>query len=167
MNPKTSWILFISTGITLFLGFNANNIWIIGGLLGLIPAITWVINDLRAKTFGSDILAVLALVGTLLTDELFAASVIAFMLASGRILESWAQVRAEKQLKSLIERVPRVTNRVLITGKIEEVELNQIVIGDRLLVRSGEIVPTNGQLTQAATLDESALTGEPLPVNRA
>ncbi len=167
MNPKTSWILFISTGIALFLGFNANNIWIIGGLLGLIPAITWVLNDLRAKTFGSDILAVLALVGTLLTDELFAASVIAFMLASGRILESWAQVRAEKQLKSLIERVPRVTNRVLITGKIEEVELNQIVIGDRLLVRSGEIVPTNGQLTQAATLDESALTGEPLPVNRA
>ena len=167
INPKVSWILFISAGITLILGFNSNVFWIIGGLLGLIPAITWVINDLRSKTFGSDILAVLALIGALLTGELFAASVISFMLASGRILESWAQARAEKQLKALIERVPRFSNRVLSTGMIEEIELNEIAVGDRLLVRSGEIVPTNGQLTQAATLDESALTGEPFPVNRA
>lgn len=163
---RLSWVLFISTGITLFLGFNQNRIWIIGGFLGLIPAITWVMNDLRRKTFGSDILAVFALIGALLTDELFAASVIAFMLASGRILESWAEGKAERQLKSLIERVPRTTHKVGSNGKLSEITISQIVVGDRLLVRSGEIVPTNGQLCVSAILDESALTGEPLPISR-
>ena len=163
---RFSWILFISTGITLSFGFIQNEFWVIGGLLGLIPAVSWVINDLRQKTFGSDILAVLALIGTLLTDELFAASVIAFMLASGRILESWAEGRAERQLKSLIERVPRTTHKVVSNGQLTEIQLSQIVVGDRLLVRSGEIVPTNGQLCVSAILDESALTGEPLPITR-
>ena len=163
---RFSWILFISTGITLSFGFSQNEFWVIGGLLGLIPAVSWVINDLRQKTFGSDILAVLALIGTLLTDELFAASVIAFMLASGRILESWAEGRAERQLKSLIERVPRTTHKVVSNGQLTEIQLSQIVVGDRLLVRSGEIVPTNGQLCVSAILDESALTGEPLPITR-
>ena len=163
---RFSWILFVSTGITLSFGFSQNEFWVIGGLLGLIPAVSWVINDLRQKTFGSDILAVLALIGTLLTDELFAASVIAFMLASGRILESWAEGRAERQLKSLIERVPRTTHKVVSNGQLTEIQLSQIVVGDRLLVRSGEIVPTNGQLCVSAILDESALTGEPLPITR-
>jgi len=163
---RFSWILFISTGITLSFGFIQNEFWVIGGLLGLIPAVSWVLNDLRQKTFGSDILAVLALIGTLLTDELFAASVIAFMLASGRILESWAEGRAERQLKSLIERVPRTTHKVVSNGQLTEIQLSQIVVGDRLLVRSGEIVPTNGQLCVSAILDESALTGEPLPITR-
>ena len=163
---RFSWILFISTGITLSFGFSQNEFWVIGGLLGLIPAVSWVLNDLRQKTFGSDILAVLALIGTLLTDELFAASVIAFMLASGRILESWAEGRAERQLKSLIERVPRTTHKVVSSGQLTEIQLSQIVVGDRLLVRSGEIVPTNGQLCVSAILDESALTGEPLPITR-
>ena len=163
---RFSWILFISTGITLSFGFSQNEFWVIGGLLGLIPAVSWVINDLRQKTFGSDVLAVLALIGTLLTDELFAASVIAFMLASGRILESWAEGRAERQLKSLIERVPRTTHKVVSNGQLTEIQLSQIVVGDRLLVRSGEIVPTNGQLCVSAILDESALTGEPLPITR-
>ena len=163
---RFSWILFISTGSTLSFGFSQNEFWVIGGLLGLIPAVSWVINDLRQKTFGSDVLAVLALIGTLLTDELFAASVIAFMLASGRILESWAEGRAERQLKSLIERVPRTTHKVVSNGQLTEIQLSQIVVGDRLLVRSGEIVPTNGQLCVSAILDESALTGEPLPITR-
>jgi len=163
---RKSWALFILTGLSLIIGFGSEAAWIIGGLIGLIPATNWVIQDLRRKTFGSDILAVFALIGAISTNELFAASVVSFMLASGRILESWAEGQAERQLKSLIERVPRKTHLVKSNGQIEEILIEDVNIGDRILIRTGEIVPTDGQLLTAATLDESALTGEPLPVNR-
>ena len=115
---------------------------------------------------GSDVLAVLALLGALFTDELFAAAVISVMLATGRVLESWAEGQAERQLKALLSRMPRNVHRVRIDGSIEEIEIEQVNIGDHLLIRSGEITPTDGNLIGIATLDESALTGEPLPVQR-
>jgi len=160
------WLLFLLSGISLSFGFAIRELWIIGGLIGLIPAINWVIQDFRRQTFGSDILAVFALIGAIATDQLFAAAVVSFMLASGRILESWAEGQAERQLKSLIERVPRITHLVKPSGDIEEILIEDVKIGDRVLIRSGEIVPTDGQLLINATLDESALTGEPLPINR-
>ncbi|CAN2188074.1 ZntA Cation transport ATPase [Candidatus Nanopelagicaceae bacterium] len=160
-------VLLISALTTLMLGFATDYFWIASGLIGLIPATLWFIRDLREKTMGSDVLAVLSLVSTLLTDELFAASVIAVMLASGRVLESWAVGQAERQLKSLLARMPRNVNRVNDDGSLEQIKIEEIAIGDKLLIRSGEITPADGRLTIAATLDESALTGEPLPVQRA
>lgn len=151
---------------TLALGFIAEPFWILSGLLGLIPALTWLIQDIRNKSMGSDVLAVLSLLSTLLTHELFAASVISVMLASGRVLETWAVGQAERQLKALLARMPRTVNRVGADGAIEQIKVEDIVVGDRLLIRSGEITPTDGVLSIAATLDESALTGEPLPVQR-
>ena len=165
-NSKKSWLLFLLSGISLIIGFGFEKVWIFGGLIGLIPATNWVIQDLRKRTFGSDILAVFALIGAILTNELFAASVVSFMLASGRILESWAEGQAERQLKSLIARVPRNTHIVKADGQIDQISIEDVKIGDRVLIKSGEIVPTDGQLLMSATLDESALTGEPLPVNR-
>ena len=158
--------LLITSTITLLAGFHLNSIWIIGGLVGLIPATIWFVNDLKVKTMGSDVLAILALLGALFTGELFAAAVISVMLATGRVLESWAEGQAERQLKALLSRVPRIVHRIDKNGEISEIKIDQINIGDRLLIRSGEITPTDGLLDLPATLDESALTGEPLPVSR-
>ena len=164
--PSGNWLLFISSGLALIIGFGVEKVWIIGGIIGIIPAIIWVVRDLRHRTMGSDVLAVLALIGAIFTDELFAASVVAFILASGRLLESWAEGQAERQLKSLLARVPRTTHRVDVDGTIQEIPIQDVIVGNRILVRGGEIVPTDGELLIAAVLDESALTGEPLPVNR-
>lgn len=158
--------LLAASTITLILGFFIEQSWILAGLIGLVPAVTWLINDLRHKTMGSDVLAVLALLGALFTDELFAAAVISVMLATGRVLESWAEGQAERQLKALLSRMPRNVHRVKSDGAIEEIDIELIKIGDQLLIRSGEITPTDGNLLGGATLDESALTGEPLPVQR-
>lgn len=158
--------LLIASLSTLILGFVAEPFWIVSGLCGLVPALTWLIRDIRNKTMGSDVLAVLSILSTLLTGELFAAAVISVMLASGRVLESWAVGQAERQLKALLERMPRTVNRVGVGGAIETIAVEAIAIGDRLLIRSGEITPTDGTLSINAVLDESALTGEPLPVNR-
>ncbi len=163
---KGNWLLFISSGLLLSLGFKNDFFWAAGGVIGLIPAVSWVLRDLRQHTMGSDMLAVLALIGAVFTGELFAASVVSLMLASGRVLESWAEGQAERQLKSLLARVPRITHRVNNDGSISEITIDAVSIGDQILVRSGEIVPTDGDLLADAILDESALTGEPLPVSR-
>ena len=61
----------------------AQIVWALGGIAGLIPAMKWIIDELQTQQMGSDILAVLALLGTLLTSEMFASSVISLMLATG------------------------------------------------------------------------------------
>ena len=112
--------LLITSTITLLAGFLFNPIWIVGGLVGLIPATIWFVNDLKDKTMGSDVLAILALLGALFTGELFAAAVISVMLATGRVLESWAEGQAERQLKALLSRVPRIVHRIDKNGEISE-----------------------------------------------
>jgi heavy metal translocating P-type ATPase len=160
-------LLLLASLSTLTLGFTQDAFWIASGIFGLIPAITWFIRDIRNKSMGSDVLAILSLSSTLLTGEYFAASVISVMLASGRVLETWATGQAERQLKALLARMPRQVNRIGHNGELENIKVEEIAIGDRLLIRSGEITPTDGVLSIGATLDESALTGEPLPVIRA
>ena len=76
------WGLLFFSALFLLIGIQYPHFWIAGGLLGLIPAITWFFNDLRHKTMGSDVLAILSIAGALLTDELLAAAVISLMLAT-------------------------------------------------------------------------------------
>ncbi|MEN9698070.1 MAG: hypothetical protein RL448_25 [Actinomycetota bacterium] len=166
-SPKLIRFLFIVCLIGLFAGFIQSFLWILIAIIGLALAINWALEDLRNNTMGSDILAILAIIGTLITDESFAGAVITLMLATGRLLEKWAEGQAERQLKSLLERVPRSAHRKNQDGSLTEVPINEIRIGDRILVRTGEIVPTDGNLLTAGTFDESALTGEPLPQNHA
>lgn len=166
---RRNQVLLVATLITLVFGFSTSWMWAISGLIGLIPTLYSLIKDIRQRALGSDLLAAISLIATLLTDELFAGSVIALMLATGRMLESWAVGQAERQLKSLIGRMPRIANRIESSGNtqtIVQIAIEDIAIGDLILVRSGEITPTDGKLQGAATLDESALTGEPLPVQR-
>lgn len=152
--------LLLTTLIALALGFFREEIWALVALLGLFPALWWVVNDIRNKLIGSDFLAVLSLLATLLTHEYFAGAVISLMLASGRVLENWAEGQAERQLKSLLARIPQRSRRFSPSGVLEDIEVREIGVQDRLLVRAGEITPVDGELLVSATLDESALTGE-------
>ena len=159
-------VLLPMTSLTLIAGFFNESFWAVGAVMGLVPALYWLSIDIRGKTFGSDFLAVLSLCATLLTHELFAGAIISLMLATGRTLESWAEGQAERALRDLLNRIPRTARRVSSDGTIVEISVDQLAAGDRILVRAGEITPADGQLVSAVTLDESALTGEPLPVNR-
>ena len=172
MKDKETAVLLYSSSIALGLGLILNFlteispdlIWAIGGLIGLIPSIKWVIDELKDKQIGSDVLAIFSIVGALSIGEYFAAAVISFMLASGRALESWAEGRAESALKSLIDRMPKVAHRLEVGGELQSINVDEVQAGDRLLVKSGEIVPVDGFAESSCYLDQSALTGEPLPV---
>lgn len=140
--------------------------WVAATVLGLLVSVAWTVAAVRRRQPSVDVIAVLALAGALLVDEPFAGAMITVMLASGQLLEARAQARARRELSLLVERAPRTARRRVATG-VEEVPVDDVVPGDHLLVGTGEVVPVDGRLTSPAVLDESALTGEALPVERA
>src|SRR6266567_7502826 len=140
---------------------------LIVALVGLGYSLWTMIGGLRHGRVGVDVIAVLALAGAIAVGELLAAAVIAVMLVSGRALEDWAASRARHDLSALLARAPRTARRYR-DGSLETVPLDEVVAGDLLLVASGDVVPVDGALAgAAAVLDESALTGEALPVQHA
>ena len=139
--------------------------WLAGTLLGLVAAVWWTVEALRQRRPTVDVIAVLALAGAVAVGEAFAGAMITVMLASGRLLEARAEARARRDLGLLLQRAPRTARRV-VDGGVDEVPVDVVVQGDRLVVGTGEVVPVDGRLLVAALLDESALTGEALPVER-
>ncbi|HWS58707.1 MAG TPA: heavy metal translocating P-type ATPase, partial [Actinotalea sp.] len=143
----------------------AERLWVVGTVLGLIASVGWTLDAVRRRQPSVDIIAVLALAGALWVDEPFAGAMITVMLASGQLLEARAAARARRELSLLVERAPRTARRETATG-VQDVPVQEVSPGDRLLVGTGEVVPVDGRLLAPALLDESALTGEPLPVRR-
>jgi heavy metal translocating P-type ATPase len=128
-------------------------------------ALGWVIAAARSRRSTVDVIALLALAGSLLVGEPLAAAVIAWMLATGRLLEEVAQHRAGRELGLLVQRAPRTARR-RVGDEVVEVMVGEVARGDVLVVGPGEVLPVDGHLIGPGMLDESALTGEPLPVER-
>ena len=168
--------LFLSAaGVPLIVGLIAQSFsldtismtaFAVGAAIGLVLSIGLLVEAIRSRTVGSDVLAVISIVVTALANEWLAASVIAVMLSTGRALESWAAGRARNELAALLARAPKSAHRISNSGEITDVALNLVAVGDRILVRNGEVVPIDGTLMSHASLDESALTGEPMPKSR-
>lgn len=134
--------------------------WITGTTVAVVPAIGWVLVALRHRRAGVDLIAVLALLGTLAVGEYLAGSLIAVMLATGRTLDAAAERRASSDLRALLERAPQRARR-REGSQVREVRLQEVTIGDLLMVGPGEVVPVDGCVEGTlAVLDESALTGE-------
>ncbi len=162
-----STVLLLAGGVAWLLSAPtaAAVVWIVGTVLGLVFSVGWTVTAIRAGQLSVDIIAVLALAGALVVNEPFAGAMITVMLASGQLLEARAAARASRELSLLVQRAPRTARRHA-GGAVVEVPVDDVEIGDRLLVGTGEIVPVDGRLLSTAVLDESALTGEPLPVER-
>ncbi len=152
-------------------------------LLGLSVVATWgislfslsiaarsgwrMVRSLLRGHVGLDVLAVTAIIATVLVGEYWASIVIVVMLSGGEALEDFAEGRAERELTSLLERVPQIAHRYRADGSFEDVPATDVRIGDRLLVRPSELVPVDARLVSASgTFDESSLTGESLPVDK-
>jgi heavy metal translocating P-type ATPase len=151
--------------------------WIVGGYalcIALWEAVQMVRSILRGN-FGLDILAVTAITAAVLVGEPWAALVVVLMLTGGEALEHYAENRSKRELVALLDRAPRSATRVLgelsnepgASEQLEVVPVDEIGIGNTLLVRAGEVVPVDAVLlSPSASFDESSLTGESLPVER-
>jgi heavy metal translocating P-type ATPase len=135
------------------------------GIIGAAFSLWTMLAGLHRGRLGVDVIALLALVGALAVGEYLAAAVISFMVASGQALEAWAAGRARRDLRTLLQRAPRFAHRY-DDDTLTVVPVEALEPADLVMVGPGEVVPTDGTLISAAVLDESALTGESLPVER-
>ncbi len=144
----------------------ANVVWALTTAIGILPIGWEVLSGLARRQPGVDLIALLAMGGALALEEYLAGAVIAFMLATGRALEDFADARAHRELSALIERAPRTAHRYE-DDSLSSVPIGDVRAGDLLLVKHGEVVPVDGLLvSRIGVFDESALTGESRPVER-
>jgi heavy metal translocating P-type ATPase len=148
--------------------------WVATAYVGafIVWTLVGMVRDVLRGHVGLDVLAVVAMVATLAVREYVAALIIVLMLSGGRALEDFAARRAKRDLTALLDRSPRVAHVLRHpgasrAGELEDLAVDDVAVGDVLLVRPGEIVPVDGVLLGAGgTFDESSLSGESLPVTR-
>ncbi|CAN0469456.1 unnamed protein product, partial [Scytosiphon promiscuus] len=142
----------------------ADFVWA-GGVIPILAAlIVEIIRSLNRGDFGLDIVAALSMSAALFFGETLAAAVVALMYSGGTLLESFAEVRARREMSDLLSRVPR-TATIHHNGTLEDIPLDDVAPGDLLLIRQGDIAPVDGAVESGrALLDQSALTRESMPV---
>ncbi len=159
--------LALGTGLAVWLAgmpLAATRIWGAGVVPALGLLAVEIARQFRAREPGVDIIAGLAMAGALALGETLAGTVIALMFTGGNVLDEFAQRRAARELTALLGRTPR-TAHLEVDGGLVEVPIGQVRPGDRLVVKTGEVLPVDGMLADpAAILDESSLTGESIPV---
>lgn len=144
----------------------ANQLLALIVFIGLLPFVRDMLISMRRGHFGIDLIAVVGIVASLLIHEYLAGSVILLMLSGGEALERYARRRARKELTHLLSRVPTKAH-LKSGGKILDVAVASIVVSDVLVIKPGEIIPVDGVvLSGDSMVDESALTGESLPVGK-
>ncbi|MCL7466509.1 heavy metal translocating P-type ATPase [Phaeovulum sp. NW3] len=167
---KTLLLLVALTGLALGLALHvagrpdlAQTVWLAGVVPVLAALVMEILRSLARGEVGLDIVAALSMTAALIFGETLAAAVVAVMYSGGTFLEGFAEGRARREMRDLLSRVPRSATRYR-NGGLEDVALDDIAPGDRLLIRQGDVVPVDGRITSTtAFLDTSALTGESLP----
>ncbi|AYE62584.1 cation-transporting ATPase [Lactobacillus helveticus] len=123
-----------------------------------------IFNDWKSGRYGVDILAVIAIVSTILINNYWAEWMILVMSTGGETLADYATGQASKELRSLLNNTPRIANK-LVNGKISEVTVEDLKIGDIVLIKPGQQVPVDGEIVKGdSSFDQSSLTGESVPV---
>lgn len=132
----------------------------------LTETVIGMIHDIREGHVGLDVLAVIALISTLAVREYWAAWVVVLMVYSGEAIENYAQNKAQSNLSKLMEAAPTIAHIASDDAGHDWTDKNvdEVRVGDLLVVRPGETVPVDGMLIDGeATLDMSQVNGEPVP----
>lgn len=135
-------------------------------VFGGIPLVWGLLGNLARREFGSDLLAGMSIVTSVLLGEYLAGTLVILMLSGGEALEAYAVSGASSVLKALANRMPSVAHRNSGTS-FEDVGLDDIKVGDLLRILPHEICPVDGTVTEGrSVMDESYLTGEPYMISK-
>jgi heavy metal translocating P-type ATPase len=135
-------------------------------IIEVLPLLWGMWRDLQSGRYGIDILAATAIVASVALGQYWAAIVVVVMLTGGEALEDYAHHRAESELDALLKRAPRKAH-VIRKGKTVEVTVDEIKVGEKILIKAGEVVPVDAVVTEGtASFDEASLTGESLPQSK-
>ncbi|MEI9913488.1 MAG: heavy metal translocating P-type ATPase [Candidatus Saccharibacteria bacterium] len=161
-------VALVAALILYFSGFHtaANITLAVVSLFEVVPLLWGMLADIRSGSYGIDILAATAIVASVLLGQYWAAIIVVIMLTGGESLEDYADHRALSELRSLLDNAP--TKAHLIKNKKQvDIKASELKVGDRFIVKPGELVPTDGEIIDGtSTFDESSLTGESVPVSK-
>ena len=148
-------------------GFNPT--WIAIVLCGLPIVLGAIVGVVKDHDITADVLVALALIGSLILKEFFAAGEVAFIMQIGSILEDFTSDRAKKGISKLIKLSPKKANLMVggKEGQVKIIDADQVKLGDILQVRAGESIPVDGKIIEGSTrIDQSAMTGESIPIEK-
>lgn len=171
-NYRRLWAVLGVGLVSLILAFGLNlPFWsqmlvtVLGSLIALLMFIDMV-KTLRSGKFGVDLLAITAVIATLAIGEYWAALIVLLMLTGGDALEDYAAHKANADLQSLLDKSPQQAHLMTDDG-IRPIAVDEVDVGDHLLVKPGEVIPVDGTIIAGSTtLDESSLTGESRPIDK-
>ncbi len=157
--------LFMRFGLHLSGAVPALPLWIAILICGL-PLVYELLVQIRRRQFGADFLAGMSIITAVIVGEPLVATIIILMLTGGQALERYATRRASSVLEALAKRTPSVAHRIE-NGKTSDVSIDEIRIGDQLVIYPHEICPVDGTVVDGSgTMDESFLTGEPFRIRK-
>jgi heavy metal translocating P-type ATPase len=135
--------------------------------VGGVPLVYGIIRKLLKREFGSDFLAAISIVTSVWLGEYLAGAIVVLMLSGGELLENYAVRNASSVLRALAKRMPSIAHRKR-DQKLEDVALDQVQVGDTLVIYPHDICPVDGTVTEGhGVMDESYLTGEPFEMSKA
>lgn len=138
----------------------------IAGAIMALSMLWEMIQTLKQGKWGVDLLAIIAVVSTMLVRQYWAALMILFMLTGGDSLEDYAASQAGKELRSLLDNSPRIAHK-LVNGVVTDVKVEELQIGDTIVIKPGNQVPVDGVISKGtSSFDQSSLTGESVPVDK-
>ncbi len=159
-------ILAVIAGLALeFTGLHTAAHWTLGtaSIISVFPIIGEMWQDFRTGRYGIDILAVTAIVVSVILKQYWAGIVIVVMFTGGEALENFAERRAKTELDALLHARPQRAN-IIRKGKELAVKVSEIRVGDLVVLKPGDVVPVDAVVIEGtASLDESSLTGEARP----
>lgn len=161
-------IAFVALIAGLVLQFTGNATlahWIlsIAALIEVLPLLWGMWEDLQSGHYGIDILAATAIVTAVIMKQYWAAIVVVIMLTGGEALEDFAENRAKTELDALLSKAPKKAH-VIRKNQTVDVPIAQVKVGDKLIIKPGEVVPVDAVILEgSANFDEASLTGESLP----
>jgi heavy metal translocating P-type ATPase len=161
-------IALIVSLVLWFLNYHtaANYILSIVSIIEVIPLLWGMFEDIRSGKYGIDILAATAVIASVVLHEYWAAIVVVIMLTGGESLEDYAEHRAQRELNNLLSNAP-VKAHLIRGGKQVDVKVEELKIGDKFIIKPGELVPVDGEVIEGeSSFDESSLTGESVPFSK-
>ncbi|TJX15690.1 heavy metal translocating P-type ATPase [Tissierella creatinini] len=144
-------------------------IWslVIASILGVAPIIIQAYQALKVKVVSIDVLVTIAVLGAFFIKNFEESAIVTFLFLFGAFLEQRTLNQTRSAIKELTEMAPESALKQMENGEFEEVEVDEVDVGDILLVKTGAKVPVDGTvLTGEGHINEASITGESLPVNK-
>ncbi len=134
--------------------------------LGFFAAKNAVTETVRLKSPNVDLLMILAAIGAMIIGFESEGAVLLFIFAAAEVLEDYATNKSTKEISALMSQVPRSAQKLMPDGDVLEVPTDELVLGDTVVVSMGAQIPIDGYADREIFVNESALTGESVPITK-